>query len=1048
MEIINSSLIKSINDIIKSKKKDKNIEIEKEFDINKNKQEINYEIYLKLVRYLNTLKKLLSKKLITTKTINLSYSNLHNEDELNNYRIEFDNIYLNSCIENFKNTKSKNIYLSLLNKILNNNTFGKAEAKISKFNIIRKNRNNKKDIIDIDDFNIRFRCNIEETITDKSDINKLINVIKADNDFRLSSRQKIRHSLILDTIKIELTQTITIKDNNIFDFDNKPSNYELEIELLNDNIDDKTNKELNKYISLLLKVIQQSNYIITQTDINNVISTYKKLFNKTDESIPIRIDSMNVSSLEIRHLDIIENKYAITDKADGEHSFLLTTNNKIYIISQYFHIKDVGITIDKKYNECIFDGELLFIPKLNKYLFMGFDCLFYCGEDKRREPLLLKRLEYINEFMKIFNKDYKKIEHNNYNNINKNIEYYDKQLRSFTENLMKDIYDKNKNTKFIMRPKLFIPVYGITNYEIYCYTKLYWDIYNELISNNKYPYHLDGIVYQPLNQEYEIISKNIKFNIYKWKPANQNSIDFYIQFVRDKITNKINTIYDKIKLNEEDNFDETKENNDDNTNIIKYKICNLYVGSVDKKNNIEVPIFFNPTNNNPNNDIHVVYLPVDEKGYVKDREGNIIYDKTVIEFIYDNNEQNKYFRWKPIRTRYDKTENVIKYHTKYGNNENVASNIWDSIKYPITFDHIIKLSLEDSYRKTRDILNNLVSDIKTTKTEQYYNVNEDIKKVVQPKAEFHNVVKTQLINAYCRPKPVKLNIFDTSIGLGGDIWKYYNASVNKVIGMDVDYNGLYASKGTFNRYNNLKKTRPNVPFMDFFQANFKVDLDVENQINSGMDKTKDNIDKMKLYFKQDYDIISCQFAFHYFLESEKTLQTAINNINKLLKPNGYVLITCFDAQKVHKFLGNENKIINYADINGIKTPIHSIEKKYDINDKDKVIKNNNKIIFKCGNAIDVMVGEGGITAIEYLVDKTYLINKMKENGLNLIETGTFKEMYENMKEYVNTIKEVETKPKMKDYLQNKLSKYYEDNEINKECKKISFLNRYYVFKKL
>ena len=105
MEIINSSLIKSINDIIKSKKKDKNIEIEKEFDINKNKQEINYEIYLKLVRYLNTLKKLLSKKLITTKTINLSYSNLHNEDELNNYRIEFDNKYLNSCIENYKKNK-------------------------------------------------------------------------------------------------------------------------------------------------------------------------------------------------------------------------------------------------------------------------------------------------------------------------------------------------------------------------------------------------------------------------------------------------------------------------------------------------------------------------------------------------------------------------------------------------------------------------------------------------------------------------------------------------------------------------------------------------------------------------------------------------------------------------------------------------------------------------------------------------------------------------------------------------------------------------------
>ena len=93
-----------------------------------------------------------------------------------------------------------------------------------------------------------------------------------------------------------------------------------------------------------------------------------------------------------------------------------------------------------------------------------------------------------------------------------------------------------------------------------------------------------------------------------------------------------------------------------------------------------------------------------------------------------------------------------------------------------------------------------------------------------------------------------------------------------------------------------------------------------------------------------------------------------------------------------------------------------------------------------------MIGEDGISAIEYLEDKTYLINKMKENGLKLIETGTFKDMYENMKEYVNTIKEVETKLAMREYLQNKLSKYYEDNEINKECKKISFLNRI-VFEK-
>ena len=1036
MIILNTSIIEGIRQIIRNKKIDNKDELELEFDLNKNKLEINYEIYLKLIRYLNTLKHKLNKKLIRTQIINLNYNNLHNENELNNYRIEFDKSYLKSCNEIFKNNTSINIYKKILNIILFN------KEKNKNFNIIRKNRNNKTDIIDIDDYNIRFRCNIEYNVSEK-EIKDLLKVLDSEASNIISSRQKIRYSLILDTIKIELTETKTNKTNkNIFYYDNIASNYELEIELLNKNINDKSINELNKYITILLKIIQQSNYIITNTNINNVITTYKQLFNKKDDIILKRIDSMNVLSLEIRHLDIIENKYAITDKADGEHSFLLTTNNKIYIISQYFHIKDVGITIPKEYNNCIFDGELLFIPKLNKYLFMSFDCLFYCGEDKRRESNLLNRLKYINDFMKCLNMTYQEIIHNNTNNINKNVEYYDKLLRNFNKDLMKDINDTKKY--FIMRPKLFIPVYGISNNEIYIYTKLYWNIYNELITNNNYPYKLDGIVYQPLNQEYEIIQKNIKYNIYKWKPSNQNSIDFYIQFIRDNTTNKIHTIYNKIEYNEDDNIE---DNNNDNNIIIKYKICNLYVGNMDYKNNIETPILFNPKNNNPNNDLYIVYLPIDKNGNVLDRENNIIYDKTVVEFYYDNNEPNKYFKWKPIRTRYDKTENVIKYHTKYGNNSNIASNIWDSIKYPITFDHIIKLSYDNSYKETKEELNNLILDLKTNNTEQYYNVNNEIKQILKPKGDFHNVIKTQLINSYCRPNPIKLNIFDTSIGVGGDIYKYYNASVNKAICIDIDYNGIYSTDGVIHRYKIMKKTKPHVPFMDFFQANFNVDLNVDSQLKCGMDKSKESIEKMKKYFKQDYDIISCQFSFHYFLESEQTLQTAINNINKLLKNNGYVLITCFDAHKVHKYLGNENKIVNYIDINGIKTPIHSIEKKYDINDKDKIINNNNNIIFKCGNAIDVMVAEGGINAIEYMVDKTYLINKMKENNLFLIETGTFKDMYNNLKEYVNTIKEVETKKDMKDYLKNRLSKYFEDNEINTECKKISFLNRYYVFQK-
>lgn len=42
---------------------------------------------------------------------------------------------------------------------------------------------------------------------------------------------------------------------------------------------------------------------------------------------------------------------------------------------------------------------------------------------------------------------------------------------------------------------------------------------------------------------------------------------------------------------------------------------------------------------------------------MRDKEGDIILDNTVVEFTYDNNSSLlNPFRWIPLRTRYDKTE--------------------------------------------------------------------------------------------------------------------------------------------------------------------------------------------------------------------------------------------------------------------------------------------------------------------------------------------------------------------------------------------------------
>jgi hypothetical protein len=61
--------------------------------------------------------------------------------------------------------------------------------------------------------------------------------------------------------------------------------------------------------------------------------------------------------------------------------------------------------------------------------------------------------------------------------------------------------------------------------------------------------------------------------IYKWKPKNLNSIDFYIKFERNQ-NGQILYVYDKTDLNNDD----------------KYIILNLYVSKNGKNN--QYPVLF------------------------------------------------------------------------------------------------------------------------------------------------------------------------------------------------------------------------------------------------------------------------------------------------------------------------------------------------------------------------------------------------------------------------------------------------------------------------
>ncbi len=243
---------------------------------------------------------------------------------------------------------------------------------------------------------------------------------------------------------------------------------------------------------------------------------------------------------------------------------------------------------------------------------------------------------------------------------------------------------ENHTGIFVTRKISFVP-YGIDSSEVFMYADMLW---KTLIYDKLTPYHLDGIIYTPINTPYMIRTSPENLDDvpmeYKWKPPTQNSIDFFIRIEKDVNGNEA-VFYDNSVLKGSGNA---------------YKICNLYVGLNKGGQEKPIPFKINGINQTAN-----IYLIDDE---VRDIEGKVIEDETVVEFIFDNTKTDMIdaYKWIPLRTRYDKTESVQKYGRKYGNNLNIATRIWRTIINPITEENIASLGNPSSFqKKLTDYLN-------------------------------------------------------------------------------------------------------------------------------------------------------------------------------------------------------------------------------------------------------------------------------------------------------------------------------------------------------
>ena len=298
----------------------------------------------------------------------------------------------------------------------------------------------------------------------------------------------------------------------------------------------------------------------------------------------------------------------------------------------------------------------------------------------------------------------------------------------------------------------------------------------------------------------------------------------------------------------------------------------------------------------------------------------------------------------------------------------------------------------------------------------------------------------------------KMNVLDLGCGRGGDIQKFFHSKVGKYVGFDPDHHGIHSStNGALSRYNTFRRKMPNFPKMDFLIADASVELNYESQLKSIGKMSSVNKDLLESIFGTDkdnlnnikFDVFNCNLMIHFVLKNELTWNNFCSNINNYMADEGYLLITTFDGDKLHKmFKKNDGNIKELYNEEGNKKTFFEFKSSYNYS-SDNIDK-----IGLSYNAYVSMLKEDDNFDTEYLVTEKFLVNSLKEKcDMYLVEADSFHTIYEQQSNFFENIAPKEENSKSKNYFM-KVSEYYNmEDSVNKASLEFSKLHKYYIFKK-
>lgn len=577
------------------------------------------------------------------------------------------------------------------------------------------------------------------------------------------------------------------------------------------------------------------------------------------------------------------------------------------------------------------------------------------------------------------------------------------------------------------------------------------------------PYHTDGVILTP-NLKPLPTGMGVGWHEQlKWKPADENTVDFLVLFDKDPETGT-----DLVKTGVKPGTGES----------IRYKVMRLYVGTntdpayEDPRSTILFeqplpgargpakrdrykPMLFNPKEV-PDTMASVSYLEVEldalsGEDIVHCENDDPIQDKSIVECRYEAGAEPGW-RWRPMRIRYDKTERYQRgILGRTLNKDESAEGVWNSIHDPIT-EHMIRTGLEAPSQKELDAMSGAVKGVATgTVAKIYYDrtaAKEDIE-LIRGLRSFHRIyVKEELLLGTALKGGNKV-LVDLACGQGGDLMTWVRNKVDFVYGTDIAGVGIRdPQNGAYRRYvNSIMKSRggfetsPKMIFTIGSSAQVlktgdagstPEEADIMRTLYNGKGAAQGPVPPFVLKYgdgklRHGADAVAIMFAIHYFFENEISLSNFIQNVSDSLKIGGVFVGCCFDGQKVFDALrGIDEGGSLEGEEAGAK--IWKITKRYSADDLTTGPES-------IGLPIDVEFISIGTQQREYLVPFEMLKNKMAEIGCDLLTDKECRELG-----LLNSTNMFDESYRMA----SEQGKKYPMTPI---VKQYSFFNRWFIFKR-